>query len=370
MRHGWFEEPTVRDCSRMRIAIFQSNMKIGGIQRSLYTLLQSDVLAGQQVSLLLFDSEPDYDLSVLPKNVTIQCAKKLNKLSRAVPFPAMLRVSPLFSEKPADSYDVAIDFDGYSPETACAALRCKAAKKVIWAHNDYRERSKCDPEFRLMLWAFKPKFKMFDRVVAVSQGVADALVSVVGDSIEPPDVIPNLVPVGKIAEDAAQEVDFSASGDEMNVVCVGRLDRVKNPSGSLTAFLEALKVNPRLHLYFLGDGPLRSAIEDSAASAGVTDKVTVLGAHPNPYPYMAQMDALLLNSLFEGQGIVLREAQALGLQLIFPKRLERYNRGLSGVDDVCGALAALEKNEVVADRTRLNDYNNSITAALAALLGI
>lgn len=71
---------------------------------------------------------------------------------------------------------------------------------------------------------------------------------------------------------------------------------------------------------------------------------------------MNKMDAFCLESRYEGQGIVLWEARALGLPLIFPKRLEKYNINLKGTDCVVSALINLKKTEHIKDD--LSEYND------------
>ena len=50
--------------------------------------------------------------------------------------------------------------------------------------------------------------------------------------------------------------------------------------------------------------------------------------------------------------MVLWEAKCLGLQLIFPKRLEKYNIYLNGVESVRKALINIEKKEKEHDILR------------------
>lgn len=352
----------------MRIAIFQTNMKTGGIERSLFSLLCSDVFQGHDIDLYLFDKQADYDLESLPNNVTIRYLEKFSKVTRAIPFEMIFTAESITRKDIAGDYDLAIDFDGYSPETACYTLRTKAKRKVIWAHNDYPERAKYDKKFKLMYWAFKSKFAFFDEAVAVSSGVAEALFSSAGVRRDEIRVIPNLVPEQEVLEKAKEGIDFNVDCNKINIVCVGRLDIAKNPEGALVEFASAAQDNPAITLYYLGKGKLKNQLEDKVAELGLDDRVTFLGAKPNPYPYMDQMDALLLNSFYEGQGIVLREGQALGLNLVFPKRLEKYNAGLEGTESVSTSLAGLAKKVLIPGHNYLADYNNDIKSQLSALI--
>ena len=181
-------------------------------------------------------------------------------------------------------------------------------------------------------------------------------------------VIQNIVDEREILQLAQVDVDFDVDPSCVNVICVGRLDKTKNPLGALGDFATALKTNDRLRLYFLGKGALADAVARETDRLGVGDKVFLLGAKPNPYPYIGKMDVLLLESLFEGQGVVLREAEALGLGLVFPRRLEKYNQNIYGCDCVAEALTRAVKRPDSALGGRLDAYNEGNRRAVSDLL--
>ena len=84
---------------------------------------------------------------------------------------------------------------------------------------------------------------------------------------------------------------------------------------------------------------------------------------------MDKMDGFVLTSRYEGQGMVIREAQALGLPLYISKNLEPYNPGIGGCADIVEALCEAEKPA----RKRYDDlrgYNAAITRDLNRLLGL
>ena len=74
-----------------------------------------------------------------------------------------------------------------------------------------------------------------------------------------------------------------------------------------------------------------------------------------------------MTSRYEGQGIALREAQCLGLQLLFPKRLEKYNDGLKGCENLTDAMIHLQKAEKNPDM--LTEYTENILRSFSELVG-
>lgn len=341
----------------MRIAIFQTNLRIGGIQRALLSLVKDEMLSMHTIDVYLLSSEIDYCIDSMPSNVTFHLLSNFPKISKIIPFK-LARI--LFASQASDikgSYDLAIDFDGYSFGTAFYALAVTSSKTAIWVHNDYMMRLRYDGKFRILYWAFKEKYSHFNRIIAVSRGVADAIATL----LEPLDssvmTVPNLVPQAELIELSKPSIDIDIPQDSVNVVCVGRLDSVKNPIASLKVFASAVKSGANLRLYFLGIGKLKKDLKRLSRELGVADRVFFLGAQPNPYPYIAQMDAILFNSQYEGQGIVLREAQVFGLALVFPERLEKYSWGLHGTDNLENALVSLKKKVVSGEGDLLNQYD-------------
>ncbi len=68
-----------------------------------------------------------------------------------------------------------------------------------------------------------------------------------------------------------------------------------------------------VRLVILGDGELRKEIEKLIKDLGLEDSVFLLGWKKNPYPYIKRAKVLAMTSLWEGYGLVLNEAMALGI---------------------------------------------------------
>lgn len=137
-------------------------------------------------------------------------------------------------------------------------------------------------------------------------------------------------------------------GDELRVICVGRLSPEKGHVGLFTALRGLVARGLPLHLVLVGDGPQRALLEAAAADMGLADRVEFLGAMDEPATLAAIADAdmLVLPSFMEGLPIVLMEAMALRVPVIASR--------VAGIpelviDDVTGLLfdpanwAALEK---------------------------
>lgn len=72
-----------------------------------------------------------------------------------------------------------------------------------------------------------------------------------------------------------------------------------------------IKENSKIHIYVIGDGPLKEKLQKQIIDFNVEEKFTLLGAKKNPYPYIKNADVFGLFSYFEGYGIVIDEAKML-----------------------------------------------------------
>jgi glycosyltransferase involved in cell wall biosynthesis len=94
-----------------------------------------------------------------------------------------------------------------------------------------------------------------------------------------------------------------------NILWIGRMEPQKDP-------LLALDIMRSFdgHLTMLGDGALMTEVQDKAR--GLKDKVTLAGYAPQIEPYLADADALLITSRYEGGPAVAVEALARGVPVV------------------------------------------------------
>lgn len=156
-----------------------------------------------------------------------------------------------------------------------------------------------------------------DRVIAVSEGVADDLASAFGVPRRDIRVIPNPVVGPRVFEQAEQDVNHPWFSDDSPpvILAVGRLDKVKGYLTLIRAFAKVRGKRP-CRLMILGEGPRRPAIQQEARKLGVKDDLSMPGYVSNPFKYMARADVFVLSSRWEGLGNVLIEAMACGTPVI------------------------------------------------------
>ncbi len=94
---------------------------------------------------------------------------------------------------------------------------------------------------------------------------------------------------------------------------VGRLDPVKDHAHLVEAVAH---LDASVHLVIVGEGPERSRIEGAVASAGIGDRVHLLGERADIPELLRAFDLFCLPSLAEGISNTLLEAMATGLPLV------------------------------------------------------
>ena len=102
---------------------------------------------------------------------------------------------------------------------------------------------------------------------------------------------------------------------------VGRFVWEKNHEFLLEVFAALFRRDPRWHLMLVGDGRLRAAIEAQLDALGVRERVRMTGVRSDVAALMSAMDVFVFPSHLEGFGLVIVEAQALGVPCVLGQHL-------------------------------------------------
>lgn len=202
---------------------------------------------------------------------------------------------------------------------ALLSTRVYGRRRVAWILREginTRAAIECDTTAglgrSLRSFATRHVYRAPDRVLAISQGVADGLARNFGVPSDQLCVIHNPVEVSRVIR-SAQDTDGVSRPARFIVAC-GRLHRQKGFDLLLRAFARLSAAD--LTLVLLGEGPERSSLESLGRDLGVASRLVMPGFVANPWSWMARAAAFVLPSRWEGFASVLVEAMACGTPVV------------------------------------------------------
>ncbi len=127
----------------------------------------------------------------------------------------------------------------------------------------------------------------------------------------------DLTPFQTPVDGLALRQDLGIPKDAFVLGHVGRFEEQKNHLFLLEIAAAVIQKEPLTRVLLIGDGSLRSVIEDKIKQMGLTPYVILAGLRSDvPQLIQSVMDVFLLPSFHEGLPVVGMEAQAAGLPLI------------------------------------------------------
>lgn len=115
----------------------------------------------------------------------------------------------------------------------------------------------------------------------------------------------------------AEQVNTELSGTTCDFIFVGRFVEQKNPQRFIQLIAE-LRQNgwKTVRAWMLGTGELLQECEALIARLGLQENVSIKGFQKNPYGYIKYAKVLCITSRWEGYGLVVLEANALGVPVL------------------------------------------------------
>ena len=266
---------------------------------------------GYRVDLLLVKAEGEYTDQVsdqirlidLRSNRAIVCIPKL--------------VRYLFTEKPSVFFPSLPHISLIS--LAARLLALSRSQIVVVEHNTLSQtvRYATTLKERLLPVLMRLLYPLADGIIAVSNGVAEDLATVLQLPRETIQVIHNPVVTPELLDlsSASSDHPWFKAGSPPVILGVGRLTQAKGFPKLIRAFAAVLRTTPA-RLIILGDGPNRDSLENLVQDLALTDYVSLPGFVRNPYPYFRKSAVFVLSSLWEGLPTVLIEALACGTPVV------------------------------------------------------
>ncbi len=326
-----------------KIALFLPSLVGGGAERVMVNLANNMAAKGVTVDLVVAHAEGAYKNQVAP-NVNIIDFESQRSLAS---FPKL--IGYLWREKPKALIS-ALEHTNvlaiWAKRLAFAPTKNIITEHISSSHIHYAA-GYTPNKLRATLFAMRFSYPLAEKIVTVSQGVADDLVQTIGINKNKLEVIYNPVLNETMFEKANEPVDhpWFQDGQPPVLLGVGRFVPQKDFPNLLRAFA-ILRKKQMARLVILGEGELRGQLEALVKELGIQEDVQLPGFNNNPYAYMKKASVFVLSSVLEGLPTVLIEAMALGTPVVSTdcKSGPKEILGNSGY----GTLVPTENSEALA----------------------
>lgn len=328
----------------MRKILFAlKNMNIGGVEKSLLSLLGTMSPKDYEVDVFLLENTGGF-LDQLPDWVNVIVYEPYAAIREAVNQPPLqtirkelqagkvLRAAGLFgayfTSKMMDDqsyyyravfrglpdlqkhYDVAVAYTSIIGYLSWIVMHhISADKKIGWIHFDV---SKLQMNFKLMLRLHRE----MDKIFIVSGQAKEEFEKMFPALAERCELRYNVCDAAAIKKLAEEPVENIRKPDKITIVTIGRLSAEKGQD-IIPEVSEILREKGiRFCWYLIGDGKLRETLQEDIRNKELDDSIILLGTKKNPYPYLKQADLYVQTSVHEGYCITLAEALAMEIPCI------------------------------------------------------
>lgn len=284
-----------------KIAFLLPSLKFGGAERVALNLAKALKDTGIQVDILLMSKEGEF-LAEAEKHfkvVNLRCNKTYKLPGKLLVY--MIKYRP---------YALISSFWKLNLCACWVRMAFPVFRLLLWEH------SLPSHSANHSIWLYSITSSIFyqfaTKIIVVSKGVYHdihnvtlglrRLMVVIYNAITPP---------------RPEYLDMCAESNHYGavIITVGRLEPVKNQALILEAFA-LLPEHLRATLIIVGDGSLRGDLENLSQQVGISERVTFLGYHPNPYQFLVNADLFVVSSNHEGLGNVIIEALYCGLPVV------------------------------------------------------
>lgn len=342
------------------VLISSFDLEVGGVERSLISMLDNFDYENNHVDLMLYSHTGDFmnlltdKVNLLKENKKYATFRKgigqvikegnlligwsriiarykgnsnsrnKNDIESVSQMQYMWKNSMPFLPKIDKEYDVAIS---YLWPHYFIAEKVKAKKKIAWIHTDY-STIETDIKEDLRIW------NKFDYIMAVSEECKNSFLSKYPSLKDKVKVMENIISSNfikmKSEEDISNDININ---DSFNIVSVGRLSYAKgidNAVKSLRSLHDKGLKNIKWSVVGYGgdEGMIRNLIKEN----NLEDSFILLGKKTNPYPYMKSCDLYVQPSRYEGKAVTVTEAKILGKPILITNYHTARSQVTNGID--------------------------------------
>lgn len=373
---------------RKKILIASYDLEIGGVERSLISMLNNFDYERYDVDLLLYNHSGEFmplipkDIKLLPENIkyksirlgigTLIKAGEYNlafqrlrakygyeyrrdkSLDDTYQMQLMWKYCNPYFPMVEEEYDIAIS---YLWPHDFVAEKVRAKKKIAWIHTDYSNISP-DRNIDLKIW------DKFDSIVGVSEKCVETFLKLYPSLREKCVVVENITSPEFIRKMSEEQVGEKFEKDKFNLLTVARFSYAKG----IDQGVEAIKLLrdrgiDNIKWYIVGYGGDENKIRELITRYSLENMIEILGKRDNPYPYMKMCDLYMQPSRYEGKAVTVVEAQILAKPVLITNYPTAHSQVVNEVDgEICelsidGIANGVEK--FYRDRDLLERYRSN-----------
>lgn len=286
------------------------------------------------------------------------------------------------------TYEWAIHFNGY--ERKVIGLFGEATgKKGIFVHNDMIMEATTKGNQHLP--TLRHAYREYDLVAAVTQDIYDRTLEI-SHKKENLHVVNNCHAYKGVLERAETDFAFdqttrcTVSESELRAflkkparkfISIGRFSPEKGHDLLVEAFAAFHKESPDSVLIIIGGGgELYEKTKEHVDNLGLGDSAVLLQSVQNPMPILKACDLFILSSRYEGLGLVILEADTLGLPVIAtdvvgPRGFMNAHGGYlvpPTAEGILSGMKAWEKGDVPVMNVDYEEYNKIAVKEFTELL--
>ena len=373
---------------KKKILIASYDLEIGGVERSLISMLNNFDYERYDVDLLLYNHSGEF-MPLIPKDVKLLSENSKYKsirlgigtliksgeynlafqrlrakygyeyrrdksLDDTYQMQLMWKYCNPYFPKVEEEYDVAIS---YLWPHNFVAEKVRAKKKIAWIHTDYSNISP-DRNIDLEVW------DKFDSIVGVSEKCVATFLKLYPSLKKKCVIVENITSPEFIRKMSEEQVSEEFEKDKFNLLTVARFSHAKG----IDQGVEAIKLLrdrgiDNIKWYIVGYGRDENKIRELITRYSLEDMIEILGKKDNPYPYIYTYIYYMQPSRYEGKAVTVVEAQILAKPVLITNYPTAHSQVVDRVDgEICelsieGIANGIEK--FYRDRELLERYRSN-----------